>query len=386
MALVVSTKLGCARSQEMGRLRVLHLLGPLRLSGAEMMLLSAADFFLESKLALFVASIASEHESSAARHFDAAGFEVLHLGAGRLRWLYAYWRTLGTLRADCVHVHAEKASIATTILPRLRRIRVVRTVHSEFGFGGALRVRKLIERWVARHLGVVFVAVSPSVQENELKRFSNSSQVILNWFNERHFVPPTPVNRSSARAKYEADGRVVIAVIGNCSAVKNHIQVFNSLALCPSETRPLVLHAGDSEFSDFEKKLVSELGLDADVRFLGAVSDVLPLLHAADAFLMPSMYEGLSVAAIEAAATGLPLILSDVAGLRIFADLFPNVELVSMSAERLSAVMQMVEPLGAGDTRRLAAAARAKSTFDRGAGARKYLELYPRSAKQGCDW
>lgn len=386
MALVVSTKLGCARSQEMGRLRVLHLLGPLKLSGAEMMLLSAADFFLESKLALFVASIASEHESSAARRFDAAGFEVLHLGGGRLRWLYAYWRTLGTLRADCVHVHAEKASIATTILPRLRRIRVVRTVHSEFGFVGALRVRKLIERWVARHLGVVFVAVSPSVQENELKRFSNSSQVILNWFNERHFVPPTPVNRSSARAKYEADGRVVIAVIGNCSAVKNHILVFNSLALCPSETRPLVLHAGDSEFSDFEKRLVSELGLDADVRFLGAVSDVLPLLHAADAFLMPSMYEGIGVAAIEAAATGLPLILSDVAGFRIFADLFPNVELVSMSADRLSAVMQMVEPLGAGDPRRLVAAARAKSTFDRGAGARKYLELYPRSAKQGCDW
>jgi glycosyltransferase involved in cell wall biosynthesis len=52
------------------------------------------------------------------------------------------------------------------------------------------------------------------------------------------------------------------------------------------------------------------------VRFLGPVDDPLELLCALDIFVMPSLYEGLGVAALEAMACGLPVIASDTGGLR----------------------------------------------------------------------
>jgi glycosyltransferase involved in cell wall biosynthesis len=51
---------------------------------------------------------------------------------------------------------------------------------------------------------------------------------------------------------------------------------------------------------------------------LGAVLDVVPVLHASDVYVMPSLYEGCPIAAIEAMGAGLPVIFSDVPGLRDF--------------------------------------------------------------------
>jgi glycosyltransferase involved in cell wall biosynthesis len=52
------------------------------------------------------------------------------------------------------------------------------------------------------------------------------------------------------------------------------------------------------------------------IKLLGRVDDVRGLLWASDAFAMPSLKEGLGVAALEAMASGLPVIASDVGGLR----------------------------------------------------------------------
>ncbi len=59
-----------------------------------------------------------------------------------------------------------------------------------------------------------------------------------------------------------------------------------------------------------------QLGVTERCSFLGSVDDPRSVLWAADIFVMPSIREGFSIAAIEAAACGLPLVLSDVPGLR----------------------------------------------------------------------
>ena len=59
-----------------------------------------------------------------------------------------------------------------------------------------------------------------------------------------------------------------------------------------------------------------DLGIEDAVQFFGSQADPLSFLWAADAFLMPSHNEGLGLSAIEAVAAGLPLICSDVQGLR----------------------------------------------------------------------
>lgn len=56
---------------------------------------------------------------------------------------------------------------------------------------------------------------------------------------------------------------------------------------------------------------VNELGLCDDITFLGVRSDVNVLMMGMDAFLMPSLYEGLPVAIVEAQASGLPCVISE---------------------------------------------------------------------------
>lgn len=74
-------------------------------------------------------------------------------------------------------------------------------------------------------------------------------------------------------------------------------------------------HIGEEDDSHSERKLAKDLTISSKVEFLGYKNDIRPYLWAADVFVMPSRYEGFSIAALEAIACGVPTILSDVPGL-----------------------------------------------------------------------
>lgn len=64
------------------------------------------------------------------------------------------------------------------------------------------------------------------------------------------------------------------------------------------------------------EKLVRDLGLGEKIRLPGYCNDVTPYLHEADLGVIPSRWEGFGLVAVEALSTGLPLVASDVPGLR----------------------------------------------------------------------
>ena len=80
----------------------------------------------------------------------------------------------------------------------------------------------------------------------------------------------------------------------------------------------LALIAGEGEKRLSLEKLVRDLGVGRYVKLLGLRHDVTELMKSSDIFIIPSRYEGLSIAMIEAAACGLPIIASDAPGLRNF--------------------------------------------------------------------
>ena len=60
--------------------------------------------------------------------------------------------------------------------------------------------------------------------------------------------------------------------------------------------------------------LANEQGVGRSVTFLGAVADVADVLRAADVFVLPSVAEGMSNSLLEAMATALPCVASDIGG------------------------------------------------------------------------
>lgn len=76
----------------------------------------------------------------------------------------------------------------------------------------------------------------------------------------------------------------------------------------------LVLVGDGPEYSR-TRELVESLGLADVVRYVGVVEDVMPLLRAADLLLLPSETESFGLVALEAMASGVPVVASDVGGL-----------------------------------------------------------------------
>jgi glycosyltransferase involved in cell wall biosynthesis len=78
----------------------------------------------------------------------------------------------------------------------------------------------------------------------------------------------------------------------------------------------LLLIAGEGEERMRLEKLIQDLQMGDCVKLLGLRHDVMALMNASDIFVMPSRYEGVSLAMIEAMACGLPIIASDARGLK----------------------------------------------------------------------
>ena len=74
--------------------------------------------------------------------------------------------------------------------------------------------------------------------------------------------------------------------------------------------------AGDGRLAEELKSLTVRLGLGNRVRFLGYQDDPGRLMRAADAYVLSSLWEGLPVALMEAAACGLAAVVTDVPGTR----------------------------------------------------------------------
>jgi glycosyltransferase involved in cell wall biosynthesis len=248
-----------------------------------------------------------------------AGFEVFHIPfKKKISFFRKVYSLIRQARVDAVHIHTEQANVFYALAARLAGVdRIVHTIHNVFAFTGLLRLARIAMRQGLKLLGATPVAVGTSVADNEEQNLSNRTLLIPNWFDSSVFRPPSPEEKAAARGAYGIfDKRPVLATLGNCNQWKNHPVLFRALSLLKQRNHDwFYLHAGGEDEPRTERSLARQLGVSESCSFLGLIDDPRSVLWAADIFVMPSLREGFSIAAIEAAACGLPLVLSDVPGL-----------------------------------------------------------------------
>ena len=115
--------------------------------------------------------------------------------------------------------------------------------------------------------------------------------------------------RQTIRTELGLENCLVLGNVGRLCSQKNQIfllEVFAQLIKIQPRSRLLLVGDGDSR-SMLEQRAV-ELGIRAQVIFYGRSEKVEQLLWAMDVFALPSLFEGLSLAAVEAQAAGLPIL------------------------------------------------------------------------------
>jgi glycosyltransferase involved in cell wall biosynthesis len=107
-------------------------------------------------------------------------------------------------------------------------------------------------------------------------------------------------------------GADLLIHVGRFDEPKNHtflIDVFDRV--CRKSDRAFLLLVGTGPLEPSVRTQARRLGIDKRIVFCGVRDDVPRLLTAANVFVFPSIYEGLPLSCLEAAAAGIPLVVSD---------------------------------------------------------------------------
>ncbi|TCK70159.1 glycosyltransferase involved in cell wall biosynthesis [Acidipila rosea] len=250
-----------------------------------------------------------------------AGWRVHHLPFRKSPGFF--FELAGFLRRegyDAVHIHAERAFPYFALTAKAAGIpRIVRTIHNAFPFSGGLRRRRTLQRKLMARMGVVSTSVSRSVQQHEREHFRNETVYVPNWYDSAHFVPPSDAQRLAARQEIGViDDQFVLVSVSNCAPAKNHMGILAALAMLPSDLNFRYFHVGRGLQESAEREFVSRNRLTEKVVFSGQQSEVRKFLWAADCFLMPSLYEGIPIAGIEALGSATTTLMSAAPGLQDF--------------------------------------------------------------------
>lgn len=221
---------------------------------------------------------------------------------------------LKTNNYDFVHVH--KNSAANIVLPlmvkKYTNSKLIVHSHNTNPSGGsklAVVLHKLNRNKLIK-LSDYRLACSDTAAEWMYGKDYKDKQVkiIKNGIIAKDYLYDPKV-RKMMRKQLGLEGEFVIGHVGAFREQKNHqflIDLFSKINIPNAE---LVL-VGDGPFKNKIEDQVKSLKLENKVKFLGSRNDVNNILQAFDIFIMPSLWEGLGIAAIEAQASGLPTLVS----------------------------------------------------------------------------
>lgn len=124
-----------------------------------------------------------------------------------------------------------------------------------------------------------------------------------------------------------------LLTIGRMVPQKNQKRLINIFcSVLKNNPKSSLTIIGEGPLENELKTTVKELGIEKAVSFLGVRSDIPYLLNAFDAFVLPSLFEGLGIVLVEAEASGLPCIFTNTLPKEV--DLIPNlIHRVSLTSD-----------------------------------------------------
>lgn len=293
-----------------------------------------------------------------------------------VRTLVRLYRELSRLQPAIVHTHMAKAGMlgrlaaAAYNLTRgsAPRARVIHTYHGHVleGYFSAVMTTVFItlERMLAGASDAI-VAISPAIRDELLDRHhigvAAQYRVVPLGFDLAPFAAVDDEARAVARRELDLPaGAPVITTVGRLTAIKQHrlfLDVIKRVVAAHPDAMALV--AGDGELRSELESYAASLGMTGNVRFLGWRRDLATIYGATDVFLLTSRNEGTPVALIEAMASGVPGVSTDVGGVKDVID-SPDVGLLAPFGDA-GALAAHVNALVADPARRSAMGARARA-------------------------
>lgn len=307
----------------MAKHKILHLITRLPIGGAERLLIDVLRNLDPTQFESEVCCIQARGEL--ASEIEEMGIVLHNLGRMRskhfdLGAILALRQLIRERRIDLVHSHLYHANLYGRIAAWREQIPVVASVHNTYT--QHKWHRRLVNRLLAR---VSFCVTAPSADvELAIRRYDHvaAEKVVrlVNCIDLDRVTSNLEVAAAKRWLSIEPDD-VVIGTVGRMEEQKGHgilLHAFAALRGLPGiPVRSLrLLIVGDGRLRQATEARARQLGIVDACRFPGSVTRMADVYRAIDVFVMPSLWEGLSLAMLEAMAAGLPLVATDVGGVR----------------------------------------------------------------------
>jgi len=340
-------------------IRVVHLVTTLDIGGLEKVVLDLVRCRTKAMFGAHV--ICLDAAGVLERSFLDAGAFVETVGTrGPVPWrILKLARRLRQLRPHVLHTHNPQAHIHGAWAGRLANVPAI--VHTRHGcHHPGQRVAATFSRmafaWTARY---VAVSEDTAVMARDAERVpAGKVTVIHNGID---------VERFALREKTSAPTRSRAVTVGRLSPIKDHVTLLKAARLVADRLPGFQLDViGDGPLRADLETLRATLGLADHVHFRGYREQVGPYLAAADVFVLSSVSEGISIALLEAMASGLPAVATDVGGNRevIVPDVNGYLVRVGSPGDLADAILSLLEVPGALERMGRAARQRVEDQFN----------------------
>ena len=251
--------------------------------------------------------------------------EVLYLGfpreqlrrirSGVLIALTGIVKEKGVQAIYCQRHKATVLGVLTALLSGVQT--VVSHVH---GLDRSRSFKRRVTNWLLLRRVKMVLTVSESVRRDVLQaNWGLDPAKVVTVLNgiDLSMLDKVSVNRQEVRSQLglESDA-LVFGTVGRLTETKGHACLLDAFAALTKEVpHARLMIVGEGKLRGALEKKAGTLGISSRIVFTGYRVDALALLKGLDVFVFPSLAEGLGVALIEAMATGLPVVASEVGGI-----------------------------------------------------------------------
>ena len=222
---------------------------------------------------------------------------------------------------DLVHAHGSKAGFLVRMAAIGSGVPVIYSPHCfSFHYGvNPLKANLLaaLERFAAKFLTAQIITVSDG-EQTLARRFRVGTQKL--FVTVHSGIDPIsyakPIDKNAQRSKLNLNENTrLVGAVGRLGQQKAPLDFVQMAALVHAKNPQIhFVWAGSGPLENQARKLSKELGITEVCHFIGECKDVPSLLGIMDCFVLPSLWEGFPIVLLEAMATGVPIVATDIPG------------------------------------------------------------------------
>ncbi|MCW1311247.1 MAG: glycosyltransferase [Candidatus Parvarchaeota archaeon] len=292
-------------------MKVLHVIDSLYAGGAESLL---KNFLIEAKkFPEFQIDACTLYSRSIFKdELIENGVKVFDLGLNfkyDFRGIFRLIKLIKQNNYDLVHVHLFPSDLFCAFVSLFieRKVKFIFSEHSIYNRRRSIRIYKPIDLFVYSRYEKI-ICVSDLVRDELIKYIPKlcSKTVVI-----KNAIPIIGELQENRHKVYD------VLFVGRLEDVKGVDILIKAIDIIKKEnSRDLVVGVvGEGPLKEEYKKLVKELNLEDNFRFLGVRRDIDGLMKISKVFVLPSRWEGLPMVILEAMANGIPIIATNVGGI-----------------------------------------------------------------------